>query len=134
MGIFVLPNLSVGGFLGTTGVEGTDPTSGNTNSVEEIYKVVGATLYSGKPGNVPGDIHPFVQAGYAWYDIFYGGAGGDPDVTGTGVFGGAGFLYTIRRTFGIYLAGHVLTSSFDEDHVVFDRVQAEVSAGATVIF
>ena len=131
-GIFVLPNLSVGGFLGAASVEGTNGTS--TNSAQEIYKVLGATLYSGKPGNVPGDVHPFIQGGYAWYDIHYGGGGSDPDVTGTGVFGGGGFLYTIKRTFGIYVAGHVLTSSFDENHVVFDRIQAEINAGATVIF
>ncbi|MFC1574716.1 hypothetical protein ACFL3Z_01400 [Gemmatimonadota bacterium] len=133
VGIFVLPNLSVGGFLGATSVDGTNA-SGATQSAQEIYKVLGATFYFGTPGNVPGDLHPFVQGGYAMYDVHYGGASGDPEVTGTGVFGGAGVLYTIRRTFGIYVAGHVLSSSYDESFTVFDRMVAEVSAGATIIF
>jgi hypothetical protein len=131
-GIFILPNLNVGGYLGMVSVDGTN-SSGGTQSASEIYKVLGATLYFGTPGNVPGDVHPFIQGGYAWYDVHYGGVGGDPEVTGTGVFGGAGFLYTIRRTFGLYLAGQLLTTSYDEDHVVFDRSTVQVHAGATVI-
>jgi len=133
VGIFLLPNLSVGGFLGATSVDGTNP-SGGTQSAQEIYKVVGATLYLGTPGNVPGDTHPFLQGGYAMYDVHYGGASGDPEVTGTGFFGGAGILHTIRRTFGLYVAGHFLSASYDESHTVFDRVTAEVNAGATIIF
>ena len=131
-GIFVLPNLNVGGFLGVVSVDGTDP-DGSELSAQELYKAVGATLYFGTPGNVPGDVYPFIQGGHVWYDISYG-TGGDPDVTGTGFFGGAGAIFTIRRTFGIYVAAQALTSSFDEDGVVFDRTPVEINAGATVIF
>jgi hypothetical protein len=133
VGVFLLPNLSVGGFLGATSVDGTNA-SGGTQSAQEIYKVLGATLYFGTPGNVPGDFHPFIQGGYAMYDVHYGGASGDPEVTGTGLFGGAGVLYTIRRTFGLYVAGHFLSASYDESHTVFERTSVEVNAGATVIF
>lgn len=131
LGIFVLPTLSVGGYLGSVKVDGL-ATDGRALNAQEIYKVIGATLYFGTPGNVPGDVNPFIQGGHAWYDIHYGG-GGDPDVTGTGFFGGVGAVVTIRRGFGLYVAGQVFTSTFDESFTVFDRVPAELNAGATVI-
>ena len=132
-GLMLLPNLALSGYLGAVSVDGTDP-DGNTQSAQEIYKGLGATLYFGTPGNVPGDVYPFIQGGLVWYDVHYGGADSEPEVTGTGFFGGAGVIFTIRRGMGLYLAGQYFGSSYDESHTVFDRVPAEVSAGATIVF
>ena len=132
-GLMLLPNLALSGYLGAVSVDGSDP-DGGTQSAQEIYKAVGATFYFGTPGNVPGDVYPFIQGGLTWYDVHYGGADSEPEVTGTGFFGGAGVIFTIRRGFGIYAAGHYSGSSYDESHTVFDRIPAEVSAGATVVF
>lgn len=130
-GIHVLSRLAVGGYLGMVGAEGTNP-DGLTQSVEEIYKGLGATLYVGTPGNVAGDLFGFVQGARVWYDIHYGGAGGDPEATGTGTMAGAGLILTLRRSLGAYVAGHWFTSEFDEPGI-FHRSQLEMSAGLTVI-
>ncbi len=132
-GVMLLPNLALSGYLGAVSVDGT-ASDGGTQSAQEIYKALGATFYFGTPGNVPGDLHTFVQGGLTWYDVHYGGAGGDPEVTGSGFFGGAGVILTIRRGVGIYAAGHYFAASYDESHTVFDRMPAEVSAGATIVF
>lgn len=133
-GLMLLPNLALSGYLGAVSVDGSDP-DGGTQSAQEIYKALGATFYFGTPGNVPGDVYPFIQGGLTWYDVHYGGADSTPEVTGSGFFGGAGVIFTIRRGFGIYAAGHYFGSSYDDkSHTVFDRIPAEVSAGATVVF
>lgn len=132
-GLMLLPNLALSGYLGAVSVDGST-SEGRTQSAQEIYKALGATLYFGTPGNVPGDVYPFIQGGVTSYDVHYGGASGDPEVTGSGFFGGAGVIFTIRRGFGIYAAGHYFGASYDESHTVFDRMPAEVSAGATVVF
>jgi len=133
-GLNLLPNLAVSGHLGVLSVNGTSPDEARTQSAQEIYKALGATLYFSTPGNVPGDLTPFVQGGYAWYDVHYGGADSSPEVTGTGVFGGGGLLFTIRRGFGLFVAGQVLQASYDEEGTVLERSPAELNAGATVIF
>jgi hypothetical protein len=129
-GLFLLPNLAVSGYLGSVKVD-ADVEDSIKPSAQEIYKALGATLYVGTSGNVPGDITPFLQGGYAWYDIKYNG-GNDADVTGTGFFLGAGAVLTIKREFGLYIAGQFFNSSFDEDFPVFDRQPFEINAGAQI--
>jgi hypothetical protein len=82
---------------------------------------------------VPGDVHTFVQGGLTWFDVHYGGASGDPDVTGTGFFAGGGLMVTIRRGFGLYFSGRFLGPTYDATHTVFKRIPVEIGAGATVI-
>jgi hypothetical protein len=132
VGLHLLPNLALSGYLGAVSVDGEDP-DGNTDSAAEIYKALGATLYFGTPGNVPGDVHTFVQGGLTWFDVHYGGASGDPDVTGTGFFAGGGLMVTLRRGFGLYFSGRFLGPTYDATHTVFQRIPVELGLGATVI-
>jgi hypothetical protein len=66
--------------------------------------------------------------------VHYAGADSSPEVTGTGFFGGGGLLFTIRRGFGLFVAGQFFSANYDEAGPVLDRTPAEVNAGVTVIF
>lgn len=129
LGVFVLPTLVVNGAATATNIPATAPPHDESENVAALIKTLGATFYFGNPGIVPGDLHPFVQAGLAWYDIYRDDLQGEMETTGTGNYVGAGLVWTRHLRLGLYVAAQLHTAEFDESYPVFDLSSPRVSVG-----